>query len=895
MDMTTEQSLLLIDEIGMALMTFDAADLPATGELLNKLDELKRLLPESDGELQNFVDNSKSLLSDVIMEVSKKADADIEQATSNITAIQGKLQEMDYSDHISGDSSLSSKSVETDSFLLPDWVDEAVFEEFLTNQRMVMEEIENDIIELESGDTACLAELRRRIHTLKGEAGVIGLDALSDVCHRTEDFLRDFTPSPEAIDGLLQVKDWISRSLQSYAKFQFPETSPEEIIDYLKKCMEAPKEYETDPAEESSQSGEADEETPQPVVPAEDEETQVDADGGYSSDPGEALNLPQDEESLSMLGDFISESEDGLGQADQILLSIEKDDSNEGQINSLFRVFHSLKGVAGFLQLHDVESLAHKTETLLNRVRQGEIKIEGANLDLIFDATGKMRDLLVSIKSSLNDGSACYRDQGLPPLLERIQAAIDGKIQEAQETATVRRGEKIGDILQQHPFQLDKNIVDDALKKQMESGRMLGEELIADGRIQPKKVAQALRAQTKADFGATKLTETIKVNLDRIESLMELVGELVITESMIIHDPEIVSIQSTRVSKHLGQMSKITHDLQSMAMSMRMVHVREVFQKMARLVRDLTRKNGKKITFRTSGEGTEMDRSLVERVGDPLVHMIRNAVDHGIDTPEERRASGKPEMGTINLSAYHEGSHIVIELSDDGRGLNRDAILKKAITQGIVKESDNLSDAEIHQLIFKPGFSTAEKVTEVSGRGVGMDVVMRNLQEMRGRIHIDTKLGKGTTFRIILPLTTAIINGMLVLCDNERYIIPTTSILESIRPTSDMLSTLAGEMEIINVRGESLPLLRTGKLFHIENAEVDPTKALVVIIESFERKLALMVDDVESQQSVVIKSLGTLLGGGKYFSGGAILSDGRVGLILNLDEIGKSINQEGDD
>ncbi len=895
MDMTTEQSLLLIDEIGMSLMTFDAADLPATGELLNKLDELKELLPESDGELQDLVDNSKSLLSDVLMEISTEAEKDIEQATSNITAIQEKLQEMDYSDHISGDSSPSSKSVETGSFLLPDWVDEAVFEEFLANQRMVMEEIENDIIELESGDTACLAELRRRIHTLKGEAGVIGLDALSAVCHQSEDFLRDFTPSPEAIDGLLQVKDWISRSLQSYAKFQFPETSPEEIIDYLKNRMEAPKEQETDPAEESSQSGEGNEATPQAVVPAEDNKTQVDIDDESSFDQGEALNLPQDEESLSMLGDFISESEDGLGQADQILLSIEKDGSNEEHINSLFRVFHSLKGVAGFLQLYDVESLAHKTETLLNRVRQGEIKIDGSNLDLIFDATGKMRDILVNTKSSLNDGAVYFRDQSLLPLLKRIQTAIDGKILEVYETATVFPGEKIGNILQQHPFQLDKHIVDDALKKQMESGRMLGEELIADGRIQPKKVAHALRAQTKADFGATKLTETIKVNLDRIENLMELVGELVITESMIIHDPEIASIQSTHVSKHIGQMSKITHDLQSMAMSMRMVHVRGVFQKMARLVRDLTRKNGKKVTFRTSGEGTEMDRSMVERVGDPLVHMIRNAVDHGIDTPEERRALGKPEMGTVNLSAFHEGGHIVIELSDDGRGLNRDAILKKAIKQGIVKESDNLSDAEIHQLIFKPGFSTAEKVTEVSGRGVGMDVVMRNLQEMRGRIHIDTKLGKGTTFRIILPLTTAIINGMLVLCDSERYIIPTMSILESIRPTSDMLSILAGKMEIINVRGESLPLLRIGKLFHIENAENDPTKALVVIIESFERKLALMVDDVESQQSVVIKSLGSLLGGGKYFSGGAILSDGRVGLILNLDEIGKSINQERND
>jgi two-component system chemotaxis sensor kinase CheA len=335
----------------------------------------------------------------------------------------------------------------------------------------------------------------------------------------------------------------------------------------------------------------------------------------------------------------------------------------------------------------------------------------------------------------------------------------------------------------------------------------------------------------------------------------------------------------------LSQLTKVTRDLQDVGMRMRMVPVANLFQKMARMSRDLGHKSGKQLRLVLSGEATEMDRSMVEQIADPLLHMIRNAVDHGLEPPEERRRAGKPEEGTIRLSAYHEGGGIVIELADNGRGLDRDAILAKARGQGLLGANDTLSESDIDMLIFAPGFSTAKQVTEVSGRGVGMDVVKRNLEAMHGRVTISTTPGQGTTFKIVLPLTLAIIDGMMVACGQDRYIIPTLSVVESIRPSQGMLLTFAGQVEMINLRGQILPLVYLARLFNISDAKSDPTQAIVVIIEGAGRRLGLIVDDVVTQQQVVIKSLGLGLGPTRFLSGAAILADGRVGLIMNVEEI----------
>jgi two-component system chemotaxis sensor kinase CheA len=360
---------------------------------------------------------------------------------------------------------------------------------------------------------------------------------------------------------------------------------------------------------------------------------------------------------------------------------------------------------------------------------------------------------------------------------------------------------------------------------------------------------------------------------------------LVVVESMVVNAPEIAKSASARVRNCLSQLAKVTRDLQDVGMRMRMLPVSGEFQKLVRMSRDLGRKSGKRVRVLLSGESTEMDRSMVEQISAPLVHMIRNSIDHGLETPDERRAAGKPEEGTVRLSAFHEGGSIVIEIADDGRGLDTAAILAKAKAQRLVGPNDTLSESEIHALIFSPGFSTAKQVTEISGRGVGMDVVRRSIEGMRGRISIQTEKGRGTTFRLVLPLTLAIIDGMLVACGEERYIIPTLSILESMQPTPAMLATLTGAHEMINVRGEILPLLRLDRLFHVSNAKKELTDSLVVILEGVGRKFGLVVDEVITQQQVVIKNLGSSLTEVKYLSGAAILSDGQVGLIMNVEEI----------
>jgi len=283
-----------------------------------------------------------------------------------------------------------------------------------------------------------------------------------------------------------------------------------------------------------------------------------------------------------------------------------------------------------------------------------------------------------------------------------------------------------------------------------------------------------------------------------------------------------------------------------------------------------------------------MDRSMVEQISDPLVHMIRNSVDHGIEPPDLRRKLGKPEEGVVRLSACHEGGSVVIEISDDGRGLSHEAIVKKATAQGLIKAGDVLSEDEINSLIFAPGFSTAEKVTDISGRGVGMDVVRRNIDAMRGRIAIKTVPGQGTTFKITLPLTLAIIDGMLVACGDERYILPTLSVVESMKPDASMLVTQGGSNEMLNMRGSILPLLRLDRMLGAKHGIQDPTQALVVIVEGAGRKVGLLVDEVIAQQQVVIKTMGEGLGEVRFISGAAILADGRVGLIVNVEEVASS-------
>jgi len=562
------------------------------------------------------------------------------------------------------------------------------------------------------------------------------------------------------------------------------------------------------------------------------------------------------------------------------------------------RVFQTIKGTAGFLELTLIVKVAHTTETMLNRCREGSLALEGAVVDVVFDATTAMRAMLDGIRAAIERGTAFPRPADLSALLRRIRAVTEGVPVAEKPGPEAAPGERLGELLQKLPAAVPAPAIQRALEVQAASGKRLGEVLVAEGVARAEDVALALRAQARAERKAAaeapvRLKETIKVDLERVDSLVEMIGELMVVESMVVNAPEIGHSSSARVRKMLAQLGKVTRDLQDVGMRMRMVPVAGAFQKMARMVRDLSRKSGKQVRLATSGEGTEMDRSMVEQIADPLVHLIRNSMDHGLEPPEERRARGKPETGVVRLCASHEGGSVVIELGDDGRGLDRERIVQKAMEKGLIRSAEGMSQEDVDALIFAPGFSTAAQVTETSGRGVGMDVVKRNIEAMRGRVIVSSIPGQGTRFKMVLPLTLAIIDGMLVASGRERYIVPTLSIVESIRPERSMLLTLAGHSEMINLRGEVLPFFRLDRLFGLTGARGDPTQALVVVVEGAGRRFGVLVDEVVAQQQVVIKSMGSGLSATPFVSGAAILSDGRVGLILNVEEISTRVHKSG--
>jgi two-component system chemotaxis sensor kinase CheA len=377
----------------------------------------------------------------------------------------------------------------------------------------------------------------------------------------------------------------------------------------------------------------------------------------------------------------------------------------------------------------------------------------------------------------------------------------------------------------------------------------------------------------------------VKLDTAKLDNLVDLVGELVIAQSMVVQNPDVQMINSLQLVRCLRQLSRITTELQRNAMSLRMVPIRAMFHKMNRLVRDLAAQQRKQVRLVLEGEETELDRNIVEKLSDPLVHMIRNAVGHGLEYPADRVAQGKPELGTIRLTAAHQRGGIVIRIQDDGKGLDRGRILAKAIDHGLVKANANLTESETFSLIFQPGFSTAESVTDLSGRGVGMDVVGRNIENLRGKVEIQSLPGQGTTFTILLPLTLAIIDGLLVGVGGDRYIIPTLSIRESFRPLPGMVTTVHGRGEVVSVRGRQTPLLRLGHYLGTASRAVKPEDGIIVVVESGDAARGLLVDELIGKQEVVIKSLGRAFGQQNLLAGGAVLGDGGVGLILDVDTL----------
>ncbi|MGB3391881.1 MAG: chemotaxis protein CheA [Stenotrophomonas sp.] len=378
-------------------------------------------------------------------------------------------------------------------------------------------------------------------------------------------------------------------------------------------------------------------------------------------------------------------------------------------------------------------------------------------------------------------------------------------------------------------------------------------------------------------------SSSIRVDIDKVDALINMMGELVITQSMLSDIGEnFQPSQLERLRDGLAHLERTTRELQESVMRIRMLPIGSVFNRFPRMVRDLERKLGKQVKLELHGEHTELDKTVLEKIGDPMVHLVRNAIDHGLEMPEKRKAAGKPEAGTLKLDAFHEGGNIVVQISDDGAGLNRAAIVAKAHERGLVGADQELSDAEVAELIFQPGFSTSAQATDLSGRGVGMDVVRRNVRDLGGSVSVRSVAGKGSVFTIVLPLTLAIIDGLVTAVGQERYIVPLTSIVESTRLRPEAVRKIAGGGEVFHFRDEYLPIMRLHRVFGCQEAVTDIARAIVVVVEDDRRRVGLLVDDLLGQQQAVIKSLDAHYRRVQGVSGATILSDGSVALIVDV-------------
>ncbi|WP_377704179.1 chemotaxis protein CheA [Pseudoduganella sp. UC29_71] len=719
---------------------------------------------------------------------------------------------------------------------------------------------------------------------------------------------------------------------------------------------------------------------------------------------------------------FFDEAEELLAEMERLLLAVDLAAPTEEDLNAIFRTAHSVKGGAGTFGLNDMTEVTHILETLLDRIRKGEMALTSEHVDAFLaakdilkmqldghrlgsavdqDAVANVRMMLQSLSQDVvaemthvapsfvsappeetvdHSGGRRYR-LDLPQMEQREIGALAAEVGLLGAVSTtpldggrtalvVTTHESLDDIISICSFILnpddmtvselpaltpEQQALESAERKRVEDDQGYGffdpepaakpaavaasagapgygffqplEQIRADAaagaddargygffepveairakagiKDEPAPVEEEKKAavvKKEADKPAPAAggaeSSSIRVSIEKVDQLINLVGELVITQAMIEQRVDTLDpMVHERLLNSVSQLTRNTRDLQEAVMSIRMMPMDFVFSRFPRMVRDLAAKLGKRVDFITNGAATELDKGLIERIVDPLTHLVRNSIDHGIEMPEVRRAAGKTDAGRLFLSASHQGGNIIIEVSDDGGGLNREKILAKAKSSGL-PVTDTMSDAEVWQLIFAPGFSTADQVTDVSGRGVGMDVVKRNIAAMGGTVDIRSAKGFGTTISISLPLTLAILDGMSIKVGEEIYILPLGFVIESMQPVPEDVKEISGKGKVIKVRGEYLPLIPLYQMFDITPRFTDPSEGLVVILETEGRKAALFIDDLVGQQQVVVKNLESNYRKVAGISGATILGDGGVSLILDVAALIRSSRQLADE
>ena len=585
------------------------------------------------------------------------------------------------------------------------------------------------------------------------------------------------------------------------------------------------------------------------------------------------MTEPNNHELQEILNDFFLESAELIEKIDHDLLLLEKSPSSD-LINRIFRSFHTLKGIASFLSFESLTKVSHHAEEVLNKLRKNELNISPSIIDSLLKASDVLKGLIADIK---NKNTKC--SQNISSIIQELTIVSSG-----QQKDESNSHQKIGELLIEDQL-VSKEQIEDALLKQTKDPK-IGEILINEGVISQEELKNTLKKQKQRP-----MTQTIRVEVTRLDSLMNLVGELVLSRNRLLRlNSEILEkyradLLLEDLSETTAQLNQITSDLQSAIMKTRLITISKLFNQYPRMVRDLSREANKKINLLLSGEDTELDKSVIEEIHDPLIHLLRNSVDHGIESTKERTKKGKSPFGIISLSAYYEGNQVVIEIRDDGRGIDPDIIKKKAIEKGFVtkKDAEKMTPKDILQLTFIPGFSTAQSLTDISGRGVGMDVVRSNIQKLNGLITLDSQKGEGTKIFLKIPLTLAIIQVLIIKIGEELFALPLTFVHEVIHTQSISIRNVE-QQEIVQFRGSIFPLVKPQNLFDIplkkDGINGDDSR-YIVITGVGEKKAALIIDTVIGQEELVIKSACNYANT-PFIGGASIMGDGQVVFIIDV-------------
>ena len=790
--------------------------------------------------------------------------------------------------------------------MLRSFVSEA-FDSLDTNEPIVDFLRENDNTDHVNG-------IFRVFHTLKGLSGFFEMLVINKVTHEAEtlldiirkqntpqtedtitviyqtfDFLRDLlqrvntehtdvSAAEEAEDMILIIKDAIEKVKNPTPDLDFyynPDASliseetpatPQSIIE------EAPKPSKVETIKEATTLSP----TESIASSSEVEKAEVATGTVEEFDLGSLI-------SDDMLDQYLTSATDLLDTVDKNLVDMEKDPANATLISETFGAVHSLKGNSGFMGFNEIEEISMEMETILDCVRNKSLDIDANIVTILLSNTEVIRNRL----DKIGKGTIKKDSEPKAETLSVTPSAVKPTEPTPVSVPEVKPTIKPQPIIEAKPVATIEPVHTEAPKPQIAPATApVPTPNLPKNEVNTSPNAKQRPTASQGGSMPYQQKKDIRVDTNKIDKLFDLVGELITIESMVTNSQDLVGLDLPNFSKSANMLNKITRELQEISMSIRMMPLEGSFNKMKRLVRDVSLKMNKKVELVVFGQQTDMDKNVIDEISDPLVYILRNSIDHGVETPELRIERGKPEVGKVVLGARYEGNEILISVEDDGGGINRDMVLRKAEEKGLLKVAPELmSDREVFALVFEPGFSTAKEITDISGRGVGMDVVKKNIEKLRGSIDVASQYGKGTKITLRIPLTLAIMEAMVIRIGNTLYALPILSLRESFRPQDGMVNVTMDGLEVVKVRDEILPIIRLHEAFAIEDSCTDLADGILLLIESKEKKVCLFADDIVGQQQAVIKGLSSYIGKVPGITGCMVTGDGSIGLILDIESL----------